>query len=583
MLEFEFLDSEKLESRYFQLEDAEIMIDRGLKGENCGLVYPTGIGKTIVAFFVMDHYLRSGKKVLFLAHTTALINQHMESARSLFKLPDEKINKITGRISEKKRVKLWGESRIIFATPQTIDNEIKKGTIDFDNVGFVVFDEMHMADKKYAYVALAKLAKEKDIRTIGLTASSGRAKRIEVLEDNYNIKWWVYRSAEELKKFVFPKQHLPIIIDYPRLHRHAMKFLRSKIVLIHNELASTGLIDRIEATEDTDRRFPFYRLTELNKLYPPLKRWLDNQKKEKPYFTDPINGKRSSWQHFMVMYIAYYKLMHLLHVFVTEGYEVSLEYVEKIRCELVNKGTPERPHYRYNAAFVILFDYNTERFIKGLHYFIDNEIAHPKIARILELIEEYKDRNYRMLVFSNFESTVKALKEYLTKMGYTVETIAGSKFMKPKEQQAVLARFKEREFQILLSTTVVEAGIDVPKIDVVINYSMPLTGIARIQRGGRAGRTAVGLVYYLIMENSNDSSLYYAARSDNVAMVKELKKRLTIQALREQGHFYPIRVVQHTLLFASGFEEREELTTRQRESKGRRAPSKKKIVNPKLL
>lgn len=531
MLELRYAGRAVLEERAYQFTDAEEIATAMGQGKNCGLVYPTGMGKTFTAFLVADQYLDQGK-VLLLAHTNPLCNQHLRDARRLFAVEDDEINRLTGRESTKKRLANWQQSRLIIATPQTIVNEIRAGRIAFEGIALVVFDEMHMARRKYAYVEIARLCRANNVRLVGLTASSGNADDIKVLEDHYHIRHWVYRSTsdEAVRRFIFPKVEKPIVIEAPRLHAAALKFLRCHILWIHNELAKSGVIEAMSATDDCEQRLPFYRLTELNALYPRLKKWIGAQKKK---------GERGfDLYRYIALYGAYYRLMHLLGLFVTENYEVAEAYVEKIRGELVERSLEhawQETNFKLSPASLIWSGYYFQRFCRGLAYFRAQGIKHPKVERLVSLVFTLLDQGDKILIFSNYKESLDALKAELQSHNLEARVIAGNKFMKQKEQQELLSAFRDGEFPILLATTVIEAGIHVPKIDAVVNYSMPLTGIAQIQRGGRAGRTAVGEIYYLIADNSNDSSLYYAARSDNVAMDAEMRKRQKIQTREANG------------------------------------------------
>ncbi len=584
MRNFNFLNLEILESRKYQLDDSAEIIEAGQRKLNCALIYPTAGGKTPVAFMVMDHYLEKGK-VLFLAHTNALVRQHLNDARDFFLLPKDQINMITGKVSQKKRLEYWENSRIVIATPQTIVSMIESEKISFREYSFVVFDEMHMANKKYAYVQIAKVCQCSDIRLLGLTASSGDLSRVENIEKNFQIRWWVYRSVDDLKKFIFPKNEKPIIIDFPDYHKKAMKYLRRRIIKLHNAFAESGLIEKLPQTDDFERRIEFYRLTELNALYPKLNKWVEEQKRKDK--ARPEN-ERFLWYHYIVLFGAYYKLMHLLNLFVTENYEVTLEYIDKLASELVNLNSDPCgvPYYRLNSASKIWNNNDFQTFRYYILEFIRRGLKHPKLQRFIELITVHLKNGSKILVFSNYKSTVDVLQEELKNLGVESVWVAGGKFMKPKQQQDVLRRFRNDEFLVLLATTVVEAGIHVPRLDVAINYSMPLTGIAMIQRGGRAGRTEVGLVYYLIMNNSNDSSLYNAARANNIQMEQILRQRINLQEREQAGEDVGImRAKQRALPFMikETGEPLYEFMKKKRKHRGQSTQPRKKIVWPELF
>lgn len=540
MLFFDFIDSAKIEDRPFQLSDAEQIIEKLKIGKNCGLVYPTGLGKSFTAYMVMDYFLAQGK-ILVNAHSNPLVDQHYCYILDIFKLEKNKVEKLIGKVLPKKRRELWQNSQVAVATPQTIVSELNKGTIDFTGVALVIFDEMQMAKDKYAYVEIARRCRELKIPILGLTASTGGSKiiskdqtRLDIMEKIYRIDWWIYRSTKDadIQKYLFAKKEIAEVIQYPEQHMEAMRCLRRKIINVHNELADSGLNERLINTADLNRRFPFCQISDLKKLRFELKKMANELKRQKQL-------KKS--YRINVLFDAYMKLMYLLNLFVTEGYQVASDYIDELVLDLIpDERFWQSAHatlkYKNSVAYEILKrDDNIRAFYRLLNSFIKKNILHPKLKRLVELVKGHLKRDVLILIFGNYKKSIDCLHIALKNSGIGSEIIAGVKFMDIEKQREILERFKNRGFSVLLSTPVIEAGIHVPKIDVVFNYSMPLTGVAQIQRRGRAGRTNIGLIYYLIMDNSNDTSLYYAARSDNASMDRELRQRILIQAKEEKG------------------------------------------------
>ena len=150
---------------------------------------------------------------------------------------------------------------------------------------------------------------------------------------------------------------------------------------------------------------------------------------------------------------------------------------------------------------------------------------------LMHVLEEIKAGHQIYVVASIIDDnldldlkSVETLKEKFN-MAYQgkipIEILHGK--LKQREKDAIMTRFKNNETKILISTTVIEVGVDVKNATVMVIFDADRFGLATIhQLRGRVGRNNIDSYCYLIsdkeierlkvLEDSNDG--FYIAEKD---------------------------------------------------------------------
>lgn len=135
--------------------------------------------------------------------------------------------------------------------------------------------------------------------------------------------------------------------------------------------------------------------------------------------------------------------------------------------------------------------------------------------RIYKFIRDAVDRGEQAYIVCSLvdegESDLISAKKYADNLaknefvGYSVGLLHGK--MKPAEKDRVMQSFAEGETQILVSTTVVEVGVDVPNATVMLIENADRFGLSQLhQLRGRVGRGKNKSYCILVSDNKSDSS-----------------------------------------------------------------------------
>ena len=133
--------------------------------------------------------------------------------------------------------------------------------------------------------------------------------------------------------------------------------------------------------------------------------------------------------------------------------------------------------------------------------YLANELKeNTKCFVVVPRVEESESDNK----LNSTESVLKVIQKYISPEKISV--IHGK--MDKKKQRIVMDEFKNGSKNILIATTVIEVGIDVPSADTIVIYDADRFGLATLhQLRGRVGRNGKEAHCYLVTNATNENSV----------------------------------------------------------------------------
>ena len=469
---------EKIESRLYQESILSSAVNK-----NTLVVLPTGLGKTPIAAVLTAHRLEKfpESKILVLAPTKPLTNQHYKSFKEFLNIPEEEMVVVTGETKPTERVALYQNKKILFATPQTIENDLKEERLNLKNFSLLVIDEIHHAVGAYAYPFVAKkyLEEAENQRILGLTASPGfSSEKIEEVKKNAAIEAVEIRTeqSQDVQPYVMEKKTEWVKVDLPE------KFLSIRKLLL----------EEYNKRVTTLKKMGFLRAVRVSKKE-LLSLQIELIKAAKGGYKNSIIGLSVIGQAI--------RLEHALILLETQGIFILDKYFEKLRDEEKTKTLAANKNVS-NAIFLT-------RKLKEEGY------KHPKIGKICSVVNQQivEKPDSKIIIFANYRDTVREIVSTLKGIEGVkpVEFVGQKEGVTQKKQVQTLNEFRLDVHNVLVCTSIGEEGLDIPSMDLAVFYEPAPSEIRTIQRRGRVGRQKAGKVIILITRGTRDEAYYWSA------------------------------------------------------------------------
>ncbi|MCK9151133.1 DEAD/DEAH box helicase [Methanobacterium alcaliphilum] len=494
----------KVEARLYQ----QLLAADVLKKGNTMIVAPTALGKTIVAALVgADRLYRyKGSKIVIVAPSKPLVIQHEESFREFLTLTS---TTLTGAIKGEERLKRWEDSQIICATPQTIESDLIKGIYDFKDVSLLVFDECHRGVGSYSYVYLASryLQESQDPLILGLTASPGSDKeKIKCVCENLFIQEVIIKSEDDpdVSPYFNPIEIEWVSVelgeDLKRIKDHLNKALKHRLKMLKN----MDILPTISVSK---------------------KDLLQARSKVQNRIARSTNPPKECYKAISII-AASINVQHALELLETQGINTLQQYFLRLK----KKNTKAAKGLIMDADFAPAMILTRKAYQMG--------VEHPKLDKLIKILNnEMEKESSKIIVFTQFRDTLENIYQRCQKENINAVKFFGQgkrngeKGLTQKQQKDIIKGFRMGNYDVLLSTSVAEEGIDIPAVDLVVLYEPVPSEIRMIQRRGRTGRKQSGRMMVLIAKGTRDEGYYWSSVHKERRMKEELGKSSPLKNL----------------------------------------------------
>ncbi|KAK8171094.1 hypothetical protein BKA80DRAFT_305901 [Phyllosticta citrichinensis] len=544
--QFSILEDGNLDFRYsFRLRSYQTeMVEESLK-QNIIVTMDTGSGKTHIAITRTDTELQScdpDKLVWFLAPTVPLCDQQAR----LFErcLPAYQLRFLSGKdnVDSWSNQGIWDavlkETRIVVSTPQILHDALSHGFVKMSKIALLIFDEAHMCRGRHPASKIMqdfyhsnRLHDEQTSlpHILGLTATpvvSASCKDLGVIEKSLNAL------------AMAPKIHRTELIQYT--HKPVLVQLSYEASESHPEETPPILLDLSRAYYGYDIEQDPYIISLRQRS---LEETGHAQEKTFHELTELLQN-RKTYVHDQLKRL----YLHALNIFNELGAAATDFYVRSVIEKFGN----------YASTMRMMFaDWSDEegKVLKNIFSELNScprdqtERIPRKMEALIQFLVSEARPDFTCIVFVTQRATVVAMQFLLANHPQTRElfsigtfvgmsSIAGKRksnlalfdLASLKQQEETLDDFRTGKKNLIISTSVLEEGIDISTCNTVICFDAPPNMKSFVQRRGRARKQDSKYVIIL----SNDSPLVKSP--ENWTRLEEEMQAVYQNHLREIEH-----------------------------------------------
>ncbi|CAL1696540.1 unnamed protein product [Somion occarium] len=483
--------------------------------ENTLVALPTGLGKTFIAGVVMLNFYTwfPEGKVVFVAPTKPLVAQQIEACHKTCGIPGSHAAELTGQNPRMQRAKAWREKRVFYMTPQTLMNDLKTDNCDPRDIVLLVIDEAHKGTGDYAYAQAIRylMAKNPHFRVLALTATPGSTPdAVQDIVDALHISNIEIRDENslDLRAYMHKKHSQQHIVN---MDGDVAKVRDMLAELMEPILKQLQRISLLRGPVDPVGLHPYRCQAAQQELHA--------RRDKQPWAFKPLSNLGSLAR----------AMGYLMEASSGMCYTSLKDLAE--RGEGKNDGDGKKA----GGGSKLTKDPKFQEVLKELeNQYKRGFSVHPKMEKLKMLLvqhfttrmcekDEAEERgdteaakeasSSRVMVFASFRECVDELVELLSQENPLIRVTKfigqgmdkqGKKGYAQKEQLEVLKKFKAGEYNVLVSTSIGEEGLDIGEVDMIVCYDAQKTPIRMLQRVGRTGRKRDGYIHVLLSEGREE-------------------------------------------------------------------------------
>ncbi len=473
---------------------------------------PTGTGKTKLAILTLISRLNQfpASNVILISPTKPLSSQIAKEIASSTTISQSQITLLTGEKKAEERKKLFNNTRVIVATPQTIQNDLQKSRITLKNTSLLVVDECHRSKQRFANTVVAKYYKKQSPThlILALTASPGATKeKISEVCSNLFIENIELRTEEDqdISTHLQKKSTQDIKVELPKEFQKIRNILKAHYKNRIKNIKKFGINKPLAAINKTD-------------LLAYQQRFHAQIRKGNPLAYSAVSTTAEL-----------IKINYALDLIETQTPKALKDYFEKLNTE------------KSRAAKNIVKSKYIQSAITETKKLVKNNTLHPKLKELKKILTNELKTNpeTKTIIFANYRTTVSEIKNTLAKNpnNKPIILIGKKEGLTQKKQLSTIEKFNKGEYNTLICTSIGEEGLSIGTLDLAIFYDHTASEIRKIQRSGRVARIKPGRIINLITKNTRDEALFWTSMRKEKKMhnlLNHMKKKLKTENQKQQ-------------------------------------------------